>query len=63
MQQSLSSIADLGKKCDGNPRLNVTNQSVPAPGQLAKVALDLDAMLELVRLTEEGPLCHEKIGT
>ena len=62
MQQSSSSVADLGKECDGNGRLNVTNQSVPAPCQLAKVALDLDAMPELVRLTEEGALCHEKIG-
>ena len=35
-------------------RIDVGNQSVPFPRQLVEVALDLDAMPELVRLTEEG---------
>ena len=41
--------------CDRRRRLSAGNRSVPVSRQLAEVALDLDAMPELVRLTKEGP--------
>ena len=49
-----SGVEPLATGCQCRGRLNAGNQSVPVTCELAKVALDLDAMPELVRLTEES---------
>ncbi len=54
MQRRSSAVAALATGCQGRSRFNVGNQSVSVPRQLAEVALDLDAVPELVRLTVEG---------
>ena len=54
MKRRSNAVAAFALGCKGRSRLNVGNQSVPFPRQLAEIELNLDAMPELVRLTEEG---------